>query len=70
MTDDPIIDRYCTSNTDKALQAKNLCVALRGANLCIHFAGRLVRESPDRLYECALYFSNHNLLIKLQYLVS
>ena len=45
-----------------------ISVTLRGANLCIHFAGRLVRESADRLNECALRFANHNLLTKSQYL--
>ena len=60
-------------NTDKALQAKNPVVAVSHvarANVCIHFAGRLAQEPPDRLNECALRFANHNLLTKSQYLVS
>ena len=36
-----------SSNTDKAFQAKNPCVTWRGANVCIHFAGRLVREPQN-----------------------
>ena len=38
--------RYCTGNTDKALQAKNPCVTWRGVNVCMHFAGTNLMNAP------------------------